>query len=292
MMSMRKTEIQVGIAVILGTAILVLGIMWIGEARFHRKWSIYSVYFDRVGGLSVGDRVYVSGLDLGRVARIVLEDGKVRADLQIQQDVVLRADCNVEILSSGIIGERYVHIEPGTMGEILQPGSSVSGRYKPGLSEIIANLGEIMVELKRTTDVVTQVVVGDEGKPGIRQTIEKIDRLLSELNSLLRENRDDIRVATKNIRTASQGISQIVTDRRDQIKASIDDFQQAAARFDSLTVELRSLVSDLERGQGTLGMLIKDNKLHQHLDSTLTNLNLLIEDIKKHPERYIKIKIF
>lgn len=292
MMSARKTEIQVGIAVILATAILVLGIMWIGEARFHRKWVIYSVYFDRIGGLSVGDRVYVSGLDLGRVARIVLEDGKVRADLQIQEDVVLRDDCNVEILSSGIIGERYVHIDPGTEGELLQPGSSVTGRYKPGLSEIIANLGEIMIALKTTADVVKDVVIGGEGRTGIKQTIENIDRVLSELNSLLRENRDDIRIATRNIKIASEGINELMTGRKENIQAGIDGFQRAAARADSLLIEIRSLIADIERGEGTLGMLVKEKKLHEQLDSTLTNVNLLIEDIKKHPERYIKIRIF
>ncbi len=291
-MSARKTEIQVGIAVILGTAILVLGIMWIGEVRFHRRWEIYSVYFDRVGGLSVGDRVYVSGIDLGRVARIVLEDGKVRADLQIQQDVVLRDDCNVEILSSGIIGERYVHIDPGTKGEVLKPGSAVTGRYKPGLSEIIANLGEIMVELKQTTEVVKNVVVGGEGSAGIRQTIANIDRVLSEISSLLKENRDDIRVAARNIKSASEGINEVIKDRKEKIRSGIDDFQKAAAQVDSLAVELRSLIDDIEKGEGTLGMLIKEKKLHQHLDSTLTNLNLLIEDIKKNPERYVRIKIF
>jgi phospholipid/cholesterol/gamma-HCH transport system substrate-binding protein len=55
---------------------------------------------------------------------------------------------------------------------------------------------------------------------------------------------------------------------------------------------LNAIVAGVERGEGSLGMLIKERKLHEELEATLDNLNTLIDDIKEHPQRYITIEIF
>jgi phospholipid/cholesterol/gamma-HCH transport system substrate-binding protein len=83
-----------------------------------------------------------------------------------------------------------------------------------------------------------------------------------------------------------------VSDNREEIEAAIQRFAAAAARLDSLTVKIGGIVRSVEEGEGSLGMLIKEKKLHQDAEATLKSLNDLIADIKAHPERYIRIEIF
>jgi len=288
----RRTEIQVGIAVILGAVILVVGIMWLGEVRLNRNWETYTVYFDEVGGLEVGDPVDVSGLELGKVGSITLEGGRVRTDLLIQAGVVLREDCTVEIRSIGLMGEKYIHILPGKTGDVLKAGSSIEGIYKAGLPEVVAGMGEVMVDMKAAAAALKQAIGSGQDNKGLGQSLANLDAMLKEIVSLLRETRADIAETAENMRQASQGLNEVIGSRKDQIKEGIERFSRAAQRFDSLTVTLRQIADSIERGEGSLGMLIKEKKLYEQLDATLENLNLLIEDIKEHPERYIKLEIF
>lgn len=288
----RRTEIQVGIAVILGTVILVVGIMWIGEVRFNRNWDRYTVYFDQVGGLEVGDPVNISGFELGKVASIALEGGEVRADLQIQQGVVLRSDCSVEIRSVGLMGEKYVHILPGKTGEVLKPGAAIRGEYRAGLAEIIADADAMMTQMKEAASTLSEVARGSGEGRGLGQTLANLDEMLREVLRLLRETREDIKVTAQNMRSTTESLNEIVGSRKDQINEGIERFSIAARRLDSLTVTLKEITDSVNRGEGSLGKLIREKKLYEELDSTLENLNLLIEDIKEHPERYIKIEIF
>ncbi len=288
----RRTEIQVGIAVILGAVILVVGVMWIGEVRWNRRWETYSVYFDQVGGLEVGDPVDVSGLELGKVGKITLENGRVRADLLIQQGVVLRKDCSVEIRSIGLMGEKYIHILPGKTGEVLKPGSAVEGKYRPGLTEVVAGTGEMMQDVKQLVAVLQNVFGSKEQSRGLGESLANLDEMLREAVRLLRETRDDIRATAENMRSASEGLNDIVGTRKDEIKMGIERFSRAASRLDSLTITLKEITDGIDRGEGSLGKLIKEKKLYEELDSALENLNLLIEDIREHPERYVTIEIF
>jgi phospholipid/cholesterol/gamma-HCH transport system substrate-binding protein len=291
-MSSKKTDIQVGIAVIISLVILVMGIMWIGEVRLNRKWQSYTVYFDEVGGLSPGDPVMVSGLELGKVNLISLEDGRVRTDLLIDEEVVLREGCSIEIRSIGLMGEKYLYILPGDSGQVVAPGTVIEGDYKAGLPEVVADMGDIMAEMKSAAAGISKLVSAQASENTLGESLEKLNAATDEIRSLIKDNKADIRSTVKSMKSASADLNTLVGDRKGQIADGIDRFSRASARLDSLTVTLKGIADGVEQGQGTLGMLVKEKKLHEEMEATLDNLNRLIKDIKEHPERYITIKIF
>jgi phospholipid/cholesterol/gamma-HCH transport system substrate-binding protein len=288
----RSTEVKVGVGVILAAIILIFGVIWIGDVRFSRKWETYTVYFKEVGGLSVGDPVTVSGLELGKVGSIFLEDGRVRTELLIEHEVKLRSDLTVEIESIGLMGEKFIHILPGTTGEILPPGSKIEGEYKAGLPEVVAGVGDLMEEAKSAAHALNRLVWGFEGNYNLAENLAKLSEVSDEILVILRENRADIRSAAVNMKAASGDVHAMVSGNKEEIEAGIAKFTRAAARLDSLTIKIDDLVRSVEEGEGSLGMLIKEKKLHQDAERALDSLNNLINDIKAHPERYVKIKLF
>lgn len=288
----RSTEVKVGVGVILAAIILIFGVIWIGDIRFSRKWQAYTVYFEEVGGLSQGDPVTVSGLKLGKVSSISLEDGRVRTELLIEHGVVLRSDLSVEIQSIGLMGEKYVHILPGSSGEVLPPGSKIEGDYKAGLPEVVADIGDLMEEAKMAAESLNRLVSGVEGNFNLGENLAKLSEVSGEILTILRENRNDIRSTTKSMKSVSDDMHSIVSGRKGEIEEGIAKFSRAATRLDSLTLKIEDLVGSVERGEGTLGMLIKEKKLHEDAEAALQSLNDLLKDIKAHPERYLKIEIF
>ena len=291
-MSARATEVKVGIAVILAAVILILGVLWIGEFRLARKWHTYTVYFEEVGGLSAGDPVAVSGLEMGEVGLISLEEGRVKTDLLIEQEVVLRQDCSVEIRSIGLMGEKYVYILPGKQGEVLAAGSVLSGRYKAGLPEVAAGMGDIMDEMRGVAVSLRKVLAAGDSDATLGSSLARIDTVATQLLALLKENRNDLRSTTRSMKKVSSDLGEMVESNKEGLAEGIQRFSVAAARLDSLTISLKSLVASVERGEGTLGKLIKEKKVHDEIEATLGNLNRLIDDIREHPERYLTIEIF
>jgi phospholipid/cholesterol/gamma-HCH transport system substrate-binding protein len=288
----RSTDVKVGVGVILAAIILIFGVIWIGDVRFSRKWQDYTVYFKEVGGLSEGDPVTVSGLELGKVGAISLEDGKVRTEILIEQGVVLRSDLSVEIQSMGLMGEKYIHILPGSSGEILPPGSKIEGEYKAGLPEAVADVGDFMEEAKAAVKSLNRLVSGIEGNYNLGENLAKLSQVSSEILAILKENRDDIRSTARSMKAFSADMHSVVSGKKGEIEEGIDKFSSAAARLDSLALRIDSLIASVDQGEGTLGMLIKDKKLHEDAEAALQSLNNLLNDIKAHPERYVKIEIF
>jgi len=291
-MRQRSTEIKVGIAVVAAVVILILGVMWIEKVSFSKKFVTYTVYFRDVGGLDPGDPVTVSGVDGGEIASVVLEPGRVRTELMLSEDITLFDDARVEILTIGLMGEKYVGIDPGRSGVVLEPGSVIQGRYKAGMAEAIAGFGDVIEEFNETVRAFRSLIETDGERASLATTMQRIDELAAEILAILRENRSDMKSTAESMKKLSGDFSDVVGSRKEKLTRGIDDFSSAAARLDSVTVSLRAVVQRVESGDGTLGMLINEKKLHEDLEMVLENLNSLLEDVRADPHKYFKIEIF
>lgn len=291
-MRQRSTEIKVGVSVVAAVLILILGVMWIEKVSFSNKFVTYTVYFGDVGGLDPGDPVTVSGVSSGEVGAVILEPGRVMTELLIDENVTLFDDCSVQILTIGLMGEKYVGIAPGKSGNVLPPGSVIQGEYKAGMAEAVAGFGDVIEELNETVRSFRALVETDGQGASLGEAIRKIENLTSEILVILRENRADIRSTAESMEKVSGDVSEIVGSRKETLERGIDDFASAAARFDSLSISLRNITERIEKGEGTLGMLVNEKKLHEDVEQVLANLNALLEDVKADPRKYFKIEIF
>jgi phospholipid/cholesterol/gamma-HCH transport system substrate-binding protein len=291
-MRQRSTEIKVGVSVVAAVLILILGVMWIEKVSFSNKFVSYTVYFSDVGGLDPGDPITVSGVSSGDVGAVILEPGRVKTELLIGEGVTLFDDCSVQILTIGLMGEKYVGIDPGTSGNVLPPGSVIQGEYKAGMAEAVAGFGDVIEELNETVRAFRALVDTEGHGASLGEAIRKIEELSTEILVILRENRADIRSTADNMDKISGDVGDLVGSRKETLARGIDDFASAAARFDSLSVSLKNITERIESGEGTLGMLVNEKKLHEDAEQVLANLNALLEDVKADPHKYFKIEIF
>ena len=91
--------------------------------------SYYQLYarFNRTDGLLVGDLVRLAGMDVGRVVHAKLDDNfKAILTLEIKEAVKLPDDSSAAIVSSGIMGPKYIEIEPGGSEDMLAPSGEFS----------------------------------------------------------------------------------------------------------------------------------------------------------------------
>jgi len=291
-MSQRSTEVRVGIAVILAAVILILAVLWIGDFRVSRKTVSYTVYFDEVGGLGTGDPVTVAGLTMGKVGPMSFEGGRVKVDILLEPVATLRSDGFVEIRSVGLMGEKFVYISAGTKGEILPPGSVIQGRYEAGLTEMTMGMEQVFAEVQALSQSLRRILSTEEDTHTVGETLTRLNDLTAELLILIRDNKEDVRNTAKSLRLAADNLNEVFGPRKQEIAAGIDKLTRAAGSLDTLSQKLNTVATDVEQGKGTLGMLVKDRQLYEQMQSTISNVDSLIRDIREHPERYINLKVF
>ena len=107
---------------IIGAGVLVFCLLTMIVFKFsHNQWedaedSDYTIYatFNRTDGLSVGDKVRMAGIDIGHIEDSVLdEDFRATLTFKIRKEIQIPDDSSAAIVSSGIMGNKYVEIEPG-----------------------------------------------------------------------------------------------------------------------------------------------------------------------------------
>ena len=119
-------DLAVGIFVLIG----VLALGWLsvklGRVEFLGG-SGYQVTadFPSVGGLKAGSAVEIAGVEIGRVEGITLADYQARVQIRIRSDVKLQEDSIASIKTKGLIGEKYIRINPGGSDRIIQPNGRI-----------------------------------------------------------------------------------------------------------------------------------------------------------------------
>ncbi len=291
-MRRRSTEIKVGVAVVAAVVILGLGVMWIEKVSFKQKFVSYAVYFDDVGGLEARDPVTVAGVDAGEVGAVVLEPERVRVEVLIDDRIELYDDAVAEIFTIGLMGEKYIAISRGTSGNVLPPGSVLRGKYKAGMAEAIAGAGYMIEELAETVRAFRALVETEGQGASLAATMRRMDELTAEILAILRENRAAVKSTAASMERISADVDSVFGSRKKTIARGIDDFANAAARLDSITVSVEAVMRAIEEGRGTAGMLVYEKSLHEDLERVLDNISALIEDIKADPHKYFKVEIF
>ena len=295
----RKREIQVGVTVIVAVGILLWGVTWLKEFSLAHKVNVWHVTFSQSGGLGAGDEVQVNGMRKGQVKKIALVGDRVVVDLALDTDVTLTDECRVSIRNLGLMGEKVIGVDLKTTGRAYTERDTLSGLFELGMGEVMASLGTSMDALNRMVDRLDAFSKMLSANGELAQTLRNFRDTSHELQATVRENRAALRVTLDNFAASSKTVKTLTAEREGQLRGAMDHFSSAAERLDRLTARLDSLrgavqsvTARVDRGDGTLGKLINDDKLYADVNSSVQSLKALIEDIKKNPKKYLSVHIF
>jgi len=298
-MDNRTVELRVGIVVAIAAAILFLGALWIKEIKFNVERYRYSVLFPNVGALQVGDPVTVLGVDKGKVEKILLEGGDVLVTFNLTTDVKLKKDAKFRVMNIGLMGERFVAVEPGHSPELLDLSKPVKGFYDTGIPEVMGMSGQMLEEIRRMVAHLEGVFGTRWSQESIKGTIRDLRKLSGDLVTLLEKNKEKLENTADDLSYTSSELKGMLDRNKEKFQSSVDNFANISAKLDtftttlsSLSVSLKNLTQKIESGEGTLGKLVNDSTLYDDLKKTTKNVDELITDIKKNPKRYLKFSLF
>jgi phospholipid/cholesterol/gamma-HCH transport system substrate-binding protein len=298
-MTSKTLQLRVGLVVVLALAILVVGVIWIKGIRFGQTRYTYSVIFPNVGTLKVGDPVSVSGVDKGKVKKIELYGGDVLVTLDLESDVVLKADAQFTVKNIGLMGERFVAVQTGYSDTLLDLSRPLRGYYDSGVSEVMGRMGEIMDQLSRLVANLEGVLGTKWSRESMIETIENLKAISQDMNVLLDRNKGKFNQTMDNLSYSSAELKRIIDANKGKIETTVDNFEKSSVKLDNLvttldtvSISLKKLTSRIESGEGTLGMLFSDTTLYEQIKKTTQHVDDLILDIRKNPKKYLKVTVF
>ena len=248
-------EIKTAVLVIISIILFIWGYSFLkGKNLFDNSNKLFVVY-ENVAGLATSAPVTLNGLTIGKVNSITINpDGKLLVELHITTDFPISKSSIAEIYDSGLVGGRQIAIKPN----LLDKNYTVSGDYLQASSKI-ASLNTTLSEFSVASKNINELLV--ENKSKFNNTLKNVDKV------------------TGNFAILSDSLAKA------NLGQTVKNLEKTLAKVDKIMAEL-------EQGKGTMGKLIKDETMYTNFAKTSKELELLLQDVRLHPTRYVNVSLF
>jgi phospholipid/cholesterol/gamma-HCH transport system substrate-binding protein len=256
----------------------------VGQKGFGlKKGYLVEVVFDNVAGLERDASVQIAGVDIGRVDRIRLIDGKALVTLRIAPNVKLEKDVKAAMKTRGILGDKYIELVPGTsgIGYIPEDGRIGEVERQVDLDRLLNQLALIADDIKKVTGSLGTVLAGEEGEASIKDILENTRQLTRNLNIVVANNEATLRAVLENTRQLTENLNSVVVKNDDKMSQTIDNLKGASKEMEKTFASLSDITESIKRGEGTAGQLIKDKEMAVKLNKAIASLQDVTDKINQ-----------
>jgi len=297
----------VGVFLILGMICILAALFILTDAAVFRGRYIVTTTVSDAGGIRRGDPVQMLGVNIGRVQRFKIDPQGVAIRLELEGEYDVPADSTVLLKSSGLLGGMIAEIVPGKSTQELKGGAALPGKTEEQMMDSVNKLaGEAEQVLTRV-----QSVLSDENIESIGSTTRNLDagsaqmrKLLGDVNVAVNDQRRELRTLSASLQRSAEGFEKIATGP--EVERALKQIDAATARMDTVMASLEktstaveSVMGRLDRGEGTLGKLMRDEELYRNMNAAMlnmnqatVNINKLSEEVRRDPKKYLKLSVF
>ncbi len=257
---------RLGIFIAVGIAIFVIAIFIIGKQQhlFNPVFKI-TTNFNNISGLQAGNTIRFSGIEVGIVDNIqIINDSTVQVDMLVRRDVqqFIKADSYASISSSGIIGDKIIVITQGSQNAPLaKDGQHIFSKEPLETDDIMKSLKTSAESAEVITLQLAEIMMNINSGQGT------LGRLIQD--STIAEN---INLTIENFRKSSEGLDETIEVTKENVFAFMVSLQKTAGKTEVASNQLGEIMTKINRGEGAIGMLLKDTSIVNNIDETIINL--------------------
>lgn len=304
-----KKNVLIGLTVVVSICILYWGIEYLKGINLLKPANFYYAKFEKVNGLTVASPVTVNGFKVGQVREITYDydTNQISVELSFEKGLKI-PDGSTITFSNELLGAAALQLNLGASKTYMKVGSVIPTQMQGGLMDKVGNdMMPALVSILPKVDSIVGSVNQILANPVIAASVTRCDAITRELaassaqltelmaslnkaipgmvhnaNGVLANANaltGDLRTTTGNLNTITGNLKELPLDTTlNRINATLANVQRLTAK--------------LNNENSSLGMLLNDKKLYQNATSTVASLDSLLQDVKKHPKKYVTIKVF
>ncbi len=292
-------EIKTAVLVLLGILMFIIGFSYLkGNHVFISDRTFYAIY-DDVEGISKGTPVTISGFNVGSIQNIEFfnDSEKLLVKFRVENKINFSKNSIAQIYETGLIGGKALAVitKPGI---VAKSGDTLSSAIAPGLTELVndklsplqekiestfVSADSLLIAINNILDNQTQSNIKNTFED-LSETVENVKFSTSKFENLLEENENKISNIINRIDITSSNLS--------NFSNSFADLEKTIENFSKTSDNLNLILSEISSGNGTFNKLIFDDSIVNSLNSASENINLLLEDLRLNPKRYVHFSLF
>ncbi len=307
-MAQTSNAAKVGIMAVVLAAVLIFGYRFVsretGTGGGYYVWA----YVPDATGIAPHSRVLIGGIQVGVIDRIWLEKGTPRIDIKMNPEQNLYEDAAIGKRATSLIGEYFVVLMPGVEGKKklgcpkADPCPPEQGQIKnfidePSIQSLQGQISDILKDIKKVTETLSQ----DQSRDDIKAILENLASVTKELNETVKDNRQavtqtinnvnnitgnpDIPKILENVRVATDDVKRLLADnaggqgKPGELKEAIQRVNRASGTLEDALKHADNVAARIDRGEGTVGRLTKDETLINEIESTVETVGDLVGGI-------------
>lgn len=310
-----SNETKVGALTAVAITLLVLGFNFLkGKTLFSKSRTLYAKY-DNVQGLDNSNPVMINGMQVGTVYSITSDENmkSIVVNMNITKNVNIPKN-SIALIKPSLLGTTTVDIKLGDSPNYLAKEDTIATVASPGVfNEAMQKIDPILYQVTRAVSSIDSVlaninhVIDPEAKNNIQSTLAHLNQISANLiqssaslNDLLNTQTGALAKTLNNLNTFTENLNKnneklnntISNIEKTSKNLSELDLQKTLNTLNSAVNDVKSVVNKINTNTGTLGLLMNDQRLYNNLAATGNKLNLLIDDIRTNPKRYISFSVF
>ncbi len=296
-------EIKTAILVIASILLFIWGYSFLKGRDLFTDYKTFFVEYKSVEGLAKSAPVTLNGLIVGKVNSININEktGMLLVELQLKTDFPISKSSIASLYEPSFIGGKQIAIVPNFNDKDLAiEGQYLQGGIKLGLTDKVGDQlaplqAKLEILLGNTDKLISGLnnVLDQKGQQDIKLTLAELSKTVAEfhklstsVNDLLVTNKTQINGVVTNLNKVSGNFSKI----SDSLNKA--DLGKTVKNLNATLGRVDGIMRNLESGKGTIGKLLKDESFYQNIKTSTKELELLLQDIRLYPTRYVNISVF
>ena len=299
-------ELKIGIVAIIAIAFLIWGVNFLKGINIFKSSDEYYSTYESIDGLIESGIVYLRGYKIGNVSGIKFDpkgSGEIIVKYSIKENINIPKNSIFEIYSSSMVsGIKDIRLLLAEGDTYYKSGDTVPGRLDNGLSAIIDPIkSQALQSISRLDSILASINVlfDEEHISKVKKTIDHIDDISESMDKNLMSGGsldnsfDNLAEITENLKKSNTELRTILVNfssisdslAKSKIKSAIENANNTLA-------STSQIFEKVDNGEGTLGLLVNNDSLYNNLRDVSASLDLLLNDLREHPKRYVHFSVF
>ncbi len=310
-----SNEAKVGGIAIVVIGLFILGFNFLkGNKVFSKKTTLFAKYTN-IQGLNSSNPVVINGMQVGIVKEIIHDKNmkEMTVSISIDKDINIPKN-SIALIIPNPLAVTKIDIKLGDDKNFLKNNDSLLTEDKNGFMEdVMKKVDPVLYEVKEAVSTLNSLmqnvnsIIDPRAKNNLGNTINNLDaisqsllasslalqQMLDKQSGSLSKTLDNVNSFTGNLSNNNEKINSVIGNLdKTTSKLSQVDLQKILSNIDHTVEELKQTINKLNSKDGSLGLLINDPSLYKNISSTGNKVNLLLDDIRLHPKRYINVSVF